>query len=102
MTYINLDLECRVDKDADGRITEEEIKEVQYKIINSPLTVWPYFIWKKIDRQPGDALVAWTRGNYKRKKTDTQPWDEVLVAWGGQGRCFGAGFSCFLGVFPCY
>ena len=39
MTYINLDLECRVDKDADGRITEEEIKEVQYKIINSPLTV---------------------------------------------------------------
>ena len=52
MTYINLDLECRVDKDADGKITEEEIKEVQYKIINSPLTVWPYFIWKKIDRQP--------------------------------------------------
>ncbi|KAG4951621.1 hypothetical protein JHK84_044985 [Glycine max] len=79
----------QVDKDADGRITEEEIKEVQYKIINSPLTVWPYFIWKKIDRQPGDALVAWTRGNYKRKKTDTQPWDEVLVAWGGQGRVVG-------------
>ncbi|KAL5172472.1 hypothetical protein HKD37_16G045223 [Glycine soja] len=41
---------------------------------------------KKLKRQPGDALVAWTRGNYKRKKTDTQPWDEVLVAWGGQGR----------------
>ncbi|RZB60277.1 hypothetical protein D0Y65_043170 [Glycine soja] len=44
---------------------------------------------KKLKRQPGDALVAWTRGNYKRKKTDTQPWDEVLVAWGGQGRVVG-------------
>ncbi|KAH1188988.1 Respiratory burst oxidase C [Glycine max] len=55
----------QVDKDADGKITEEEIKEID---------------------NPGDALVAWTRGNYKRKKIDTQPWDEVLVAWGGQGR----------------
>jgi len=30
---VDLDLQRRVDKDADGRITEEEIKEVNYKII---------------------------------------------------------------------
>lgn len=37
----------RVDKDADGRITEEEVKEVRvyYLIKNSPKEKFFYFYW---------------------------------------------------------
>ena len=37
-------LECRVDKDADGRITEEEIKEVwHHKFTTKEIKCW-YFL----------------------------------------------------------